>query len=71
EQALRTPDTVAVVCDGDSLTYAELDARANQLARYLLQQGVGAEQFVALALPKSLDAIVSMLAVLKTGAAYL
>ncbi|MHA5023699.1 condensation domain-containing protein, partial [Streptomyces sp. SD35] len=71
EQALRTPDAVAVVCDGDSLTYAELDRRGNQLARYLLEQGVGAEQFVALALPKSLDAIVSMLAVLKTGAAYL
>ncbi|WP_420706174.1 AMP-binding protein, partial [Streptomyces sp. NRRL S-455] len=59
------------MCDGDSLTYAELDARANQLARHLMQRGVGAEQFVALALPKSLDAIVSMLAVLKTGAAYL
>ncbi|MEV5098970.1 non-ribosomal peptide synthase/polyketide synthase, partial [Streptomyces rochei] len=71
EQAHRTPDTTAVVCEDTSLTYAELDARANQLARHLLEQGVGAEDFVAITLPKSLDAITSMLAVLKTGAAYL
>ncbi len=71
EQAHRTPDTTAVACGDTSLTYAELDARANQLARHLLEQGVGAEDFVAIALPKSLDAVTSMLAVLKTGAAYL
>ncbi|WP_270891411.1 AMP-binding protein [Streptomyces sp. DHE17-7] len=59
------------MCEDTSLTYAELDARANQLARHLLEQGVGAEDFVAITLPKSLDAITSMLAVLKTGAAYL
>ncbi|MET9283617.1 amino acid adenylation domain-containing protein, partial [Streptomyces anthocyanicus] len=70
-QARLTPDAVAVVCDGTSLTYAELDRRANQLARHLLEQGIGAEDFVAIALAKSLDAVVSMLAVLKTGAAYL
>ncbi|MBQ0881644.1 non-ribosomal peptide synthetase [Streptomyces sp. RT42] len=71
EQAHRTPDKTAVACGDASLTYAELDARANQLARHLLEQGVGAEDFVAITLPKSLDAITSMLAVLKTGAAYL
>ncbi|MDQ0937557.1 amino acid adenylation domain-containing protein [Streptomyces turgidiscabies] len=71
QQAVETPDAVAVVCEGASLTYRELDQRANQLARHLLHQGLGAEQFVALALPKSPDAVVSMLAVLKTGAAYL
>ncbi|WP_333758721.1 amino acid adenylation domain-containing protein, partial [Streptomyces sp. ISBFB 2968] len=71
EQARLTPDAVAVVCDGTSLTYAELDGRANQLARHLLEQGLGAEDFVAIALHKSLDAVTSMLAVLKTGAAYL
>ncbi|WP_163015680.1 condensation domain-containing protein, partial [Streptomyces sp. Tu 4128] len=71
EQAGRTPDAVAVVCEGATLTYAELDGRANQLARHLLEQGLGAEDFVAIALPKTLDAITSMLAVLKTGAAYL
>ncbi|WP_109034863.1 non-ribosomal peptide synthetase [Streptomyces rubrogriseus] len=70
-QTRQTPDAVAVVCDGTSLTYAELDGRANQLARHLLGEGLGAEQFVAIALAKSLDAVVSMLAVLKTGAAYL
>ncbi|MDX2930849.1 AMP-binding protein, partial [Streptomyces sp. NRRL_B-16638] len=71
EQARLTPDAVAVVCDGTSLTYAELDGRANQLARHLLERGLGAEDFVAIALHKSLDAVTSMLAVLKTGAAYL
>uniref|UniRef100_UPI0004C558C7 condensation domain-containing protein n=1 Tax=Streptomyces violaceoruber TaxID=1935 RepID=UPI0004C558C7 len=71
EQARLTPDAVAVVCDGTSLTYAELDRRANQLARHLLGEGLGAEDFVAIALAKSLDAVISMLAVLKTGAAYL
>ncbi|MFF6967763.1 amino acid adenylation domain-containing protein [Streptomyces anthocyanicus] len=71
EQARLTPDAVAVVCDGTSLTYAELDRRANQLARHLLGEGLGAEDFVAIALAKSLDAMISMLAVLKTGAAYL
>ncbi|MFD6725935.1 amino acid adenylation domain-containing protein, partial [Streptomyces sp. NPDC060131] len=71
EQARQTPDAVAVVCDGTSLTYAELDRRANQLARHLLGEGLGAEDFVAIALAKSLDAVISMLAVLKTGAAYL
>ncbi|MDQ0937556.1 non-ribosomal peptide synthase/polyketide synthase [Streptomyces turgidiscabies] len=71
QQALRTPDAIAVVCEGASLSYRELDQRANQLARHLLHQGLGAEQFAALALPKSLDAVLTMLAVLKTGAAYL
>ncbi|MDX3427330.1 condensation domain-containing protein, partial [Streptomyces sp. ME02-6985-2c] len=49
-QARLTPDAVAVVCDGTSLTYAELDRRANQLARHLLGEGLGAEDFVAIAL---------------------
>ncbi|MFH8707046.1 amino acid adenylation domain-containing protein [Streptomyces rubrogriseus] len=70
-QTRQTPDAVAVACDGTSLTYAELDGRANQLARHLIEQGLDAEDFVAIALAKSLDAVVSMLAVLKTGAAYL
>ncbi|MFD8541683.1 amino acid adenylation domain-containing protein [Streptomyces rubrogriseus] len=70
-QARQTPDAVAVACGETSLTYAELDGRANQLARHLIEQGLDAEDFVAIALAKSLDAVVSMLAVLKTGAAYL
>ncbi|MFD6880698.1 amino acid adenylation domain-containing protein, partial [Streptomyces sp. NPDC060075] len=72
EQAARTPDAVAVTDEqGSSLTYRELDGRANQVARHLIAHNVRAEQFVALVLPKTTDAIVSMLGVLKAGAAYL
>ncbi|WP_431899027.1 non-ribosomal peptide synthetase [Nonomuraea sp. bgisy101] len=61
----------AVEDDGHSLTYRELNARANQLARRLVASGVGAEQVVAVALPRSRDCVVAVLAVLKSGAAYL
>ncbi|MFJ3339536.1 amino acid adenylation domain-containing protein, partial [Streptomyces sp. NPDC086766] len=70
-QAARTPDAVAVSHGDDRLTYAELDARANRLARLLARHGAGPERFVALALPRSLDLVVAVLAVLKSGAAYL
>ncbi|MFD5824422.1 amino acid adenylation domain-containing protein [Lentzea sp. NPDC060358] len=70
-QAARTPHATAVVCGTTSLTFAELDARATVLARLLLARGAGAERVVALALPRSAESIVAMLAVLKTGAAYL
>ncbi|MFE7838953.1 amino acid adenylation domain-containing protein [Streptomyces sp. NPDC057474] len=70
-QAARTPDTTALVVDGDRLTYAELNARANRLARRLLEQGAGPERIVALRLPRTPDLYVALLAVLKTGAAYL
>ncbi|MEU9033237.1 amino acid adenylation domain-containing protein, partial [Streptomyces sp. NPDC048383] len=71
-QAARTPDAIAVTDEnGNSLTYGELDGRANQVARHLIARSVWAEQFVALVLPKTTDAIVSMLGVLKAGAAYL
>ncbi|MEZ7154950.1 non-ribosomal peptide synthase/polyketide synthase [Streptomyces sp. MAD19A] len=70
-QTARTPDAPAVI-DGDrTLSYAELNARANRLARLLAGQGVGAEHFVAVRLPRSAELAVAMLAVLKTGAAYL
>ncbi|MCP3804555.1 non-ribosomal peptide synthase/polyketide synthase [Allokutzneria sp. A3M-2-11 16] len=71
EQASRTPDAVAVVFRDQRLTYAELNARANRLARKLMEHGVGRERTVALALPRSADVVVAMLAVLKAGAAYL
>jgi amino acid adenylation domain-containing protein/non-ribosomal peptide synthase protein (TIGR01720 family) len=66
-QAAATPDAIAV----DTLTYAELNARANRLAHRLIGQGAGPERFVALVLPRSTDLVVAVLAVLKTGAAYL
>jgi amino acid adenylation domain-containing protein len=70
-QALRIPDAVAVVGDEVSLTYRELDTRANQLAHWLVEQGVGPESLVAVDLPRSVDLVVTLLAVLKAGAAYL
>jgi amino acid adenylation domain-containing protein/non-ribosomal peptide synthase protein (TIGR01720 family) len=70
-QVARTPDAVAVLADGESLTFAELDARANRLARVLAARGAGPERIVALALPRSVEIVVAQLAVLKTGAAYL
>ncbi|MFI8192533.1 non-ribosomal peptide synthase/polyketide synthase [Streptomyces sp. NPDC085946] len=71
EQAARTPDAVAVLAGDASLTYRELDGRANRLARLLVDAGAGPERFVALALPRTADLVVALLAVLKSGAAYL
>jgi len=70
-QAARTPDATAVVLEDERLTYAQLNARANQLARLLTTRGVGPERIVALALPRSTDLVVAVLAVLKAGGAYL
>ncbi|MFJ9447810.1 amino acid adenylation domain-containing protein [Kitasatospora sp. NPDC101235] len=70
-QAAMVSDKTAAVFEGARLTYAELNARANRLARHLVAQGVGPEQVVALAVPRSLEMVVGMLAVFKAGAAYL
>ena len=70
-QASRTPDEVAVVAAEATLTYGELHARANRLARALVDRGAGAERIVAVALPRSARLVVALLAVLKSGAAYL
>ncbi|MFB8237929.1 non-ribosomal peptide synthase/polyketide synthase [Kitasatospora purpeofusca] len=70
-QAARTPDAVAVEFESTSLTYAELDARANGMARLLAARGIGPEQVVALALPRSIEFVLSVIAVAKAGAAHL
>ncbi|WP_269856944.1 non-ribosomal peptide synthase/polyketide synthase [Streptomyces sp. RPT161] len=70
-QAARFPDAIAVTCAGDHLDYAGLDARATRLAHRLAEYGAGPERYVALALPRSTDLVVAVLAALKTGAAYL
>ena len=69
-QAARTPEAVAVSSGDDSWTYRELDEAANRLAHLLIGRGVGPGQRVALLLPRSVEAIVAIFAVLKTGAAY-
>ncbi|EGO63957.1 non-ribosomal peptide synthetase [Acetonema longum] len=71
QQVVRTPENIAVVFENTALTYQELNLRANKLAHLLVARGAGPEQFVALALPRSLEMIVGLLAVLKAGAAYL
>jgi amino acid adenylation domain-containing protein len=68
--AATQPHSVAVRCAGQQLTFAELDARANRLAQRLQIDGVGPEVRVGIALPRNPQMLVAMLAVLKTGAAY-
>uniref|UniRef100_UPI003F827E78 non-ribosomal peptide synthetase n=1 Tax=Actinosynnema sp. TaxID=1872144 RepID=UPI003F827E78 len=70
-QVRRTPDTTAVVFGDAELTYAELDARSDALAHVLIGRGAGPERVVALRLPRGVEHFVALLAVLKTGAAYL
>ncbi|WP_269330724.1 non-ribosomal peptide synthetase [Streptacidiphilus albus] len=69
-QVVRTPDAVALVLEDDEFTYAELNARANRLARLLVQRGVGPESLVAVAMERSAEMVVALLAVLKAGGAY-
>jgi amino acid adenylation domain-containing protein len=70
EQVLRTPDAIAVVYDQQSLTYDELNGRANQLARYLRYKGVGSNQLVAVCVVRGLEMVVALLGILKAGGAY-
>jgi amino acid adenylation domain-containing protein/non-ribosomal peptide synthase protein (TIGR01720 family) len=71
EQAAVTPDATAVVFGEEQLTYRELNSRANRLAQVLASRGVGQESVVGLALPRSPELVVALLAVLKAGGAYL
>jgi amino acid adenylation domain-containing protein len=71
EQAARRPDAIAISFEGNSLTYAQLDKRANQLARHLIKIGVTPGSLVGIALDRSLDLLVGLLGIWKAGAAYL
>ena len=70
QQVERTPDAVALVFEDQQLSYNELNARANRLARYLRKHGVGEETPVGLCLERSLDLVVSILGILKAGGTY-
>ncbi|WP_326613088.1 non-ribosomal peptide synthase/polyketide synthase [Streptomyces scopuliridis] len=69
-QARRTPDAEAVVFGASTLTYAELDSRANRLAQHLVTRGVGPETVTAICLERGPDMVVALLGVLKAGGAY-
>lgn len=70
KQVERTPQLVAVVYAGQSLTFAELNGRANRLARFLTEKGVGPDQLVGICVERSLEMVVGLLGILKAGAAY-
>jgi amino acid adenylation domain-containing protein len=71
EQVGRTPDAVAIAFENQSLTYAELNAKANQLARYLVKEGAGEGKIVTICVHRSIDLAIGLLAISKTGATYL
>lgn len=71
QQAEKTPDAIAVLFQEQHLSYAELNSKANQLAHHLQTRGVKAESRVAVCMERSLDLVISLLAILKAGAAYL
>ncbi|MGW2649906.1 non-ribosomal peptide synthetase [Streptomyces sp. NPDC001393] len=69
-QVRATPRALAVIGEEESLTYQELDTRSNRLAHWLVERGVRAETLVAVRLPRTVNLMVALLAVLKAGAAY-
>ncbi len=71
EQVRRRPDAIAVIADGEEVSYSELDQRANQVARRLQQLGVGPEVVVGICVERSVAMVVGLLGILKAGGAYL
>src|SRR4029077_2052314 len=71
EQVERTPDAVAVVYEDQQVSYGELNERANGLAHVLIEKGIGPEDVVGICLERSVEMIISLLGILKAGAAYL
>ncbi|KGX79723.1 amino acid adenylation domain protein [Burkholderia pseudomallei MSHR435] len=69
-QVSRTPEAAAVICGDETLSYTDLDARANRLAHYLRGQGVGPDTHVGLALGRGVEMMTGLLAILKAGGAY-
>ena len=69
-QASRTPEAIALVCNDEEISYTDLNARANKLARYLRRAGVGPEVLVGIYVNRSIEMIVGLFAILKAGGAY-
>jgi amino acid adenylation domain-containing protein len=70
EQVMRRPESVAVVCEGEQVTYCELNRRSNQMAHYLRELGVGPEVLVGLLMERSIEMVIALLGALKSGGAY-
>ncbi|PWK05376.1 non-ribosomal peptide synthetase, partial [Tumebacillus permanentifrigoris] len=70
EQAQKTPDNIAVIFEQERLTYRELDERSNQVARYLIEQGVQIAELVGVVAKRCLNTVVHIIGILKSGAAY-
>jgi amino acid adenylation domain-containing protein len=69
-QVARTPDAVAITCEKETLTYAQLNVRANQIAHWLQEHGVKPDKLVGLCVERSLNAVAALLGILKAGGAY-
>ena len=70
EQAKKTPDAIAIILGKATMTYQELDQRSNQLAHFLVQQGLESESFVGVMLENSFNLVVALLGIMKAGCAY-
>ena len=71
KQAAATPNAIALECEGEQLSYAELDTRVNKLARYLVSSGILPGEIVGVYMERSVDLVVSLLAIWKAGATYI